>query len=346
MTGYEQHDPLPAQFPADIGARTYVNIAGRSFLSADAVNASSFQGPGLEIDEQLAEEFAIRAATERHFLFGTPGVRKSAGRFLYHYTSLDSLDLIRQSRSLRLSTYSTKNDPIEARPWSNLGLMYGVSELGQSPTEEVRRSADAHIAELDELRRNTLSVSFGTDSPEMLGAYGSDTQLTGFAHPSMWAHYGANHRGACVVVDRLAFDAAATQALEPHGAAFGEFVKYTASLIDMAEVPGYYVEGETASVRAELIERRRGHLFSKHPVWQSEAEYRWVCIPVGDIDQAFVPLGESVIGVVFGDQANLQDARVRAFVSDFDISANVARCRWLSPFDLSPQIVTGWAQTP
>lgn len=333
----ESVSPLPEKLPGDIGLRRYVVIGVDKFLPADAVDQSTF---GLEAEKiGLGGVLASSAAKTHHFLFGAPGVSVSLGRFLYHYTSLESLELIRQSRSLRLSANSTKNDPLESRPWEGVGLMYGMSQLGQSPTLEVRDNAMRHLSDLDALRLRTLAISFATDSPNSIGKYSDEVSLFGYSHPSMWAHYGADHSGACIVLDRHAFDLVADMALSAIGDSFGQSVTYTNQLVELVELSGYYVEGETGSPREDLIARRGSHLFSKHPVWASEAEYRWVCIPQDGSSHALVGLGESIIGLVLGDQTNISDARISAFVEDFGISANVAQCGWSSPFQLDVDLL-------
>jgi hypothetical protein len=158
----------------------------------------------------------------------------------------------------------------------------------------------------------------------------------------MWAQYGDDHKGACIVFDRHRINEA-VQSLDTLGEFCAAAVTYTRQLRELIGVMGYYEAGGTTSPREHLIANREAQLFCKDPDWSNENEYRVVSIPNDrGVTEAFIPIDQprSVIGVVVGDQVERQglDA-VDYFASVFDIKANTAQCSWNNPLHFGASVI-------
>ena len=108
-------ETLPRIFPSDIGTDTYVYAYGL-FRRAVELNLDEIlpRSDYVERQEIMRNWIALQLQTigqTNHFLFGDPGVLAEPGRFLYHYTTTDTLRLIARSGRLRLGPFRATNDP-------------------------------------------------------------------------------------------------------------------------------------------------------------------------------------------------------------------------------------------
>lgn len=331
-------DGLPEQLPDDIGSGSYVVAYGR-FARADALSVDHIEPPNDYVERSELHRASVRAAlseasTHSHFLFGNPGVLWSVGRFLYHYTTLDALDLIGWSGKLRLGPLSSKNDPREARAWRTSLTVQGPA-LGVSPTADDQAVGRVFAGDVDRHRRPALMVSFGTDREQPDGdRIWRSSAPRGYLQPRMWAQYGASHAGACIVLDRLRVDATSCKELVG-GYQRGDYVKYSNDLDDNVGTLAFYDAGSTAKAQDHLVANADAQLFVKDPDWSSENEYRWIHLPDDEsVTEQFISIQAAVVGLVVGDLVPPQSMpRVWNFANKFGIPANVALCDWSSPLD-------------
>ena len=340
-------ESLPDILPEDIGEATYVRAYGLfrriDDLNLDDVAPVSDYIERHEVTRAYVAQQLLTIDRSNHFLFGTPGVLADPGRFLYHYTTTDTLRLIAESRSLRLGQFRTKNDPREARPWIGQTVMTRGSRTGQSPTEEDKQRAQRFVREVDDLRLRALMLSFGRDlaNDEEEANTWRSIAARGYIQPRMWSQYGDDHKGACIILDRLRIDEAA-RLLADVGFSRGQEVTYTRELHDLVGVGGYYEAGSNITALDHLIDNADSQLFSKDPDWSNENEYRWICIPDDpDVTEAFIPIDDPrcVLGLVLGDMVE-QDGLEAAdeFSKTFRIPANSARCSWNNPLHFGAEV--------
>lgn len=331
------NERLPQRLPDDIGQATYVSAYGL-FRRAAELDLDEILPPS-DYDETRGELRALIAAklsnpaATHHFLYGDQADRLEPGRFLYHYTSIEKLKLILDSRSLRLGPFESKNDPLEASVWRGQSLMVAASEVGRSPSPDEGNAAERLRDEIDALRRRSLMVSFGRDRVDDTEADEWDTiPLRGYAQPRMWAQYAASHHGACIVIDRLRFEESATATLTEGFADHGD-VLYTNRLRDLLGVGTFYEAGRSDDPLSHLSGQGRVQLFAKNSDWANENEYRWVYVPTDPtVREAFVPLADSVVGLVIGDRLDRRSlSAAQAFAHEFQVEANFAQCFWWNP---------------
>jgi hypothetical protein len=213
---------------------------------------------------------------------------------LFHYTSADAGILgILGSGTLRLSPLDSTNDLWEARPRSG-GLQSHADDLVddldyESLWSEIDRNIRLHAKVACLTRDWTL--------PDSHWESGGSAHR-GWAHLSLWAHYGAGHTGICLRFSREKLLESFMQAqseslLRLHGP-----VSYRQSTAG-AGLPADLGQIKTFGVDAASIayaEANEKHVFfEKHSDWQNEAEYRLIWL-----DQSVLPVSFDIRSALTG----------------------------------------------
>jgi hypothetical protein len=234
-------------------------------------------------------------------------------RYVYHYTKASTLvDYILQSGKLLLSQFSRVNDPRENKPWT---FSYRYSD-----------AADLDIQALEARLNNYLKhhcrlCCFMVDPYEALATRkkelaGEDVVAgplyeRGHSQSPMWAHYGENYRGACLIFDRAKLNEELVKLAQAKGCrVFADLVEYRnprvvhklyeqhALLIDVDELRRV---GDQAYAESHLLRHWQKLFFLKATAWSHEREYRWLLTgeTSGDL---YVGVEHSLVGVVLGEQ--------------------------------------------
>jgi hypothetical protein len=238
---------------------------------------------------------------------------------LYHYTSAAvGLDSIVSGMRLRLGLFEQTNDPREARerrpPFT---LSEGVESGG----------AEQLWAEADHLLRRCTKIACFTVDYELPDTSLDYDALRGWAHPALWAHYGARHSGVCLRFSRSALEKQIQRATSKRGQLFSGAVEYQASprmlsvmeAIDLEQVREFGMDAVVVS----YIERHHRELFfQKHIDWAAEHEYRWVLIDPEPLP-VHVSIRGCLTGIVLGDAfppARYEAARLLAARANIELS--------------------------
>jgi len=214
---------------------------------------------------------------------------------LFHYTKARTfLDFILPSMTLKMGPYKEVNDPREARDWRF--TVY----LGMPDSMPLFRIG--LIQQLsDEITTKTLVLCFSMDRPERDAPF--DHRNSGYGHPRMWAQYGQNHAGVCLVLDRGATQVAVENALGTRGLYHGP-VKYHRTIPDNGQNDIAYLEdvlrmGVGPFMTQHMDRFHREIFFTKHDDWRDETEFRWVFLsPAGE--PVFVPIQDCLKAVIIG----------------------------------------------
>lgn len=271
----------------------------RDWASWNGGNLSS----GDEVDEYLEQEFAA-----------APKVLTSS---LYHYTSSDTAILgILANRSTRMSPFQGTNDLWESRPlWPNLE---GELSRGESTHED----AVSIWEDIDRYIRGYSKVACFTQEWELPDSVMRPDALRGWAHLSLWAHYGARHTGVCLRFDRdrlvAAFEAARENAIHQfHGPVRYRRAESGAGphgiSLEQAEEFGI----DAVALRYAHVHRDRV-FFRKHADWASESEFRLVRTDLST-EPHYFDITDAPTGVVLGDAfPNDRIPALLAMLSSFD----------------------------
>jgi hypothetical protein len=258
------------------------------------------------------------------------------GRYLYHYTSAAVLPKIRKSRSLRLGPLAAMNDPYEALDihlqWFGL---YGHEPL--SPEEDERwRSTDWEAA-INEYRREIKIGSYVEDRLPDLSLMDPHPPFSiaaqrilghrGFAHPRMWAQYGARSAGVCLVLDFVALRDVFESSV-PGGmvAGFGPVSYAEDPALAMPSIRTLLDRGPEGL----LLERAEDLLLTKHRDWEHESEFRFF---VADSSEPFFPIpidNTVIVGLALGPKFDTRrhGRNVVPFCRDFRIRSRVCQVAW------------------
>ena len=228
---------------------------------------------------------------------------------IFHYTKKATvIKHILPTKRLKLSQRKDTNDP-----WEYKFRLLNTS--GRLPTSEAQQMAlDVHPAIDRTLRFDHRIASFCTNRRPTLELENGDEvedqyALTeGWNKPRMWAQYGENHRGACLVFSKKAIEAdMAGMALQADRKLSG-FVHYTqrnrmpyeSFTIDASQLLQQGINDYAwtfAKVNLEEI------FFRKHIDYRDEAEFR-VVLYDPESKYEFLDVSASLMGVIWGDKSS------------------------------------------
>jgi hypothetical protein len=220
---------------------------------------------------------------------------------LYHYTGLETgVFGILRSGVLRLSPFAATNDLWESRPLNPaLSTHYDDTDLRQDP-----QFVFLLWAELDRNIRLHTKVACLTQDWRLPEDLIEPDAERGWAHLSLWAHYGAGHTGICLRFDKSKLIAAFEVAPWNDALRFHDTVHYWRSArtprdnsVDLGQLREFGPDAvglRFATVNKDSI------FFSKHADWSNESEYRLILL-----DQSVLPveldIRSALTGVFLGE---------------------------------------------
>jgi hypothetical protein len=216
---------------------------------------------------------------------------------LYHYTSADvGVDSVLRQMQFRFGLIESTNDPRESRPH--------YPPLSGNPKKEHDDLLPLWM-EADNLLRRSAKVGCFTLDYELPDSALNSEMFRGYAHPALWAHYGARHAGVCLRFSRSQLTARIREVVGDRGRLFEGNVEYVGDpwldvlpeTLDLAQIYEFGLD----AVVARFIERHHHALFfRKHWDWSGEREYRWVWVDPEPLP-LYVDVGGCITAVVLGD---------------------------------------------
>ena len=232
--------------------------------------------------------------------------------YFYHYTKKEvALERLLPSGRLQFGTVKSSNDPWEfEKKYFQTIRDNGARSAHEGDIPYVLEEVDAYIKShgrllcfsIDDWQRRHDSLWRG-----------------GFCKPRMWAQYGDNHEGVCLVSSVSKLDAYGGRELVPPGL---QIIKGKVEYMDTIELESVLrieieerehlergTTGRRVVEKAEFYanERMQKHyrtlFFTKHVDWADENEYRylsWSDVADGLFSEVFYPLPETIAGIVVG----------------------------------------------
>ncbi len=231
-------------------------------------------------------------------------------KYLYHYTSMDTaINYILYNRTLRFNPLANVNDPMESDPnrW-----VFRNWEKGNT-SETIRDQLSDHF------KNRTKVVCFSRD---IQGDWGPgccpiDFCARGHSKPRMWATYGDDHKGVCLIFDRELLERAFKNGLNGRGQLLpGGAVRYGDKL-PADEDGAAVIDSKTFGKNFEKalhqkIEDHHGtYFFYKHVDWSTEDEYRFI-ITGGEPGPIELTFDDALVGVVVGMKTIEKEGYLRA----------------------------------
>lgn len=203
--------------------------------------------------------------------FTNPRFPTSNDKYLYHFTTAESLMKILESMSLRLSEFKNLNDLNETNPCCNWND-HGLSKI----------KIHKYIEEQCKL------LCFSQNYWENNRIY------SGINHPRMWAQYAGNNTGACIIIDEPLF-------IERNK----KILRGKSYIIDNVEYTtrAYNKHITISSDTEESIKQYyKQILFKKHIDWEREHERRLVILDSSNIN--FLSIQNCVSAICLGNRFN------------------------------------------
>lgn len=232
-------------------------------------------------------------------------------RYLYHYTSIEkATNYILKNWSLRVSPILKTNDPKENLSWSFNLHSPSFGDVGNPKWNTVSGRLS------DVLKDNSKVLGFCQDDADLSGNHMDDNCKRGFCKPRMWAQYGDNHSGVCLVIDFQKFVSAFKSYLGSSIIGAHRSIEYVnRSHINGSEGDVYsididYIEvnGFDPFVIAYLKQCYKKLFFEKMTDWQGEREYRfWVFYRTDQ--EILIDIRDSLVGVMFGTSTKTSDIK-------------------------------------
>ncbi|MGL5824523.1 MAG: DUF2971 domain-containing protein [Nocardioides sp.] len=217
---------------------------------------------------------------------------------LYHYTSSESAILgILANRTIRLSPLQGTNDLWESRPLAPSLQCKDRATLSMDESTKIWEDIDRSI-------RGYSKVACFTQDWDLPEALMNSDALRGWAHLSMWAHYGARHTGVCLRFDRDRLLAAFAEARGDAVHQFSGPVKYRAAERGVGPYSISVEQAEEFGVDAVALHYASVHrdrvFFRKHADWSAESEFRLVRTDLS-MDPFYLNFSDALTGIVLGD---------------------------------------------
>lgn len=231
-----------------------------------------------------------------------------ANRFIYHYTSLNTAKRILNGLSLRMGVFQGTNDPKESKEWQFDLLSRNHADF---------RGIDARklSSELsDSIKKHSRVLCFCKDGEGLTGSHLADVSLRGHFKARMWAQYGGNHTGACLVFDRgkllerVRHDCGDAQLLSS-----GAVTYRNRSVTAERDEYDYFIDYDALKTvgfeRYWMLHAQRCHqrlFFEKALDWRDECEFRVVAL-LPKPREVFVDIWDCLCGVFLGERCDVSE---------------------------------------
>ena len=233
-------------------------------------------------------------------------------------------------RQLRLNAWSQMNDARESRQWEPSGALIAA---GTYTTSEM-------YARLDEvLRRGARLLALTTDRTPVSGADPHSLFHRGWGRAPLWAHYGHQHEGVCLVLDPMAIIEAIDE-LPTSNTRYRTWgrINYVDEPIHIDLRGTFHDQLGLDSALEDLLSTRwaiSGLHMTKNTDWAYETEFRiavaQIDLPADELDTPLmIPLGDALRAVVFGDAHPNPIALAEEVRNALAVAPEFYQCVWVN----------------
>lgn len=230
------------------------------------------------------------------------GVSANGDELLFHYTSRDTaLEHILSGDSLRLSPFGKVNDPRDAK---ERAVVVAFSGNGKSPIP----INDVARCFTERTRRFCKLLCMTCDDRKGGYPIGSNHSVhaRGYGRLRMWAQYGQDHAGVCLVFNKEALVHELQKQFAHSCTMFHHSVTYGEAFDESIDATTVDIDGYTLHELPQAIDKhvRQYHqhfFFRKALDWNTEAE--WRAVICGDSSGfEYVSIADSLKAIVLGEQ--------------------------------------------
>lgn len=233
---------------------------------------------------------------------------RDSNELIYHYTKMSwaKRDIL-PKRRLMLGRYTNTDDPKESKEWR----FVPCARERQTLLKPAVLSLSKKIG--DALKSKTRVVCFCRDHDVLTGNHLQDVSRRGFAKPRMWAHRGGSSASVCLVFDRKQLRERLESHLPSARILHGSVAYLDKDIVKSKGEPAFSINvnqlesiGFNRYVEMHLRQFNSQLFFEKATDWQHETEFRFVVFSETE-DDLFVEYGNSLRGVIFGENATVED---------------------------------------
>ncbi|MBU4264308.1 MAG: DUF2971 domain-containing protein [Proteobacteria bacterium] len=237
---------------------------------------------------------------------------KDPNRYIYHYTSASTaIDFILPNQTLRLSPYTSTNDPKETKDWHfDQGAKGDDFDFGKYPLFELASKLSKAI------KQKAKVLCFCQDRGPLRGVNIHDIPYRGYFKPRMWAQYGDSHRGVCLILEKKNLQKEFESTFKSSLSIVGPVnYKDTGILLDRTTGNAFTINMDEY-VRVGFDEYMWAHIrtyyqelfFQKMTDWSQELELRFLLFSDSS-EFEYLSIKSSLVGIVFGTDAKEEDVK-------------------------------------
>lgn len=232
-------------------------------------------------------------------------------KYLYHYTSTEkALSFILKNRTLMFNSLRGTNDPKESKNWKFDFHIEGKL----SPTHEESMTLWNDVSE--EIKTKCKVLCFSKDIPGLGQDMLNDIYQRGFAKPRMWAQYGDNHKGLCLIFERKRIEALLIEQFGHNADLYYKDIKYRNSPLKGDITCSPYTLNYPLLQKVGIVEYVKRHIynyneelvFEKSLDWRGENEYRFL-MHIDRLENQFLQFDNALKGIVFGTDTSDEHQR-------------------------------------
>lgn len=193
------------------------------------------------------------------------------------------------------------NDPKESKNWK---FDFHIEDK-LSPTHAESMQLWNDVSE--QIKTNCKVLCFSKDMPGLGNDVLNDIYLRGFAKPRMWAQYGDNHKGLCLVFKRERIEALLIEQFGQDAELYGSNINYRNRPLKGDIFRSPYTLHYPLLREVGIVEYVKRHIytynveliFEKSLDWRDENEYRFL-MHIDRLENQFLQFDDALGGIVFG----------------------------------------------
>jgi hypothetical protein len=236
---------------------------------------------------------------------------KDEDKYLYHYTSIDkATDFILKDKTLMFNSLRGTNDPKEFKNWKF------DFHIGDQTAPSYDESVKLWEIISEEVKSKCKVLCFSKDKPGLGDDFFNDIYLRGFAKSRMWAQYGDNHKGVCLIFNKQMIEDHISEQFDLISDLYAANIQYKNRPLkgDIFKSP-YTLHypllkelGVTEYVKRHIYTHNGELIFEKSLDWRDEEEYRYMML-INKAENQYLKYGDALCGVVFGAHTQESDQK-------------------------------------
>ena len=233
-------------------------------------------------------------------------VSTNANQYLFHYTTYSSALGILLSGQMRLGALANMNDPLEFQDCRDEGLVFVGSRSPEDCYSDLHDFDNAVIEKQNSVRLASFSMDLADGNQNEF----YNNLSKGWARSRMWAQYADNHKGVCLIFDKMNLVQSFENTFKESETRYG-VVKYTNDLEPLKCALW-------RSCKSLLTQDKIEYLFQKCEDFRDEQEFRLLLVNK-DLKNAekivSFSISDSICGIIPGvrfpqeNELSLKNAR-------------------------------------